>query len=264
MNTLRKYAIAAVVGLLLLAAAATFGYCARDRRAQHEAVQAARTADAVALRAAGALAAERVSRAQVEAQLGGMRADVERLKNAVPGTHVVEVVRWRTETIHAGGTPLPAEPVVAGCGKPTFGGADRGCVLRLGDLFRIDVDEVRLETENGAKAITAEAAVIRTTGSEESLGKGKIRIDASRLLVAPAAVGGKDAVADAGRPLFGGGLGLHDGLGGAVPMAGVLAVGRPIKKTAWRPYISGAIGLSTVRVGNEERRPVTAFAGFVR
>lgn len=264
MNTLRKHAILAVVGLLLLSAAATLGYCARDHRARQEAAQAARTADAAALGAAGALAAERVSREQAEAELGGTRAEVERLKKAVPGTEVVEVLKWKTETIHAGETPLP-DPANLGAGRPTFGGATTAAhaVLRLGDPFRVEVTEVTLETANGAKAITGRAEVIRETAPEASLGAGKIAIDVSKYLVAPsvAQTTGDD---DRARALYGGGLGVADGLGGVVPMASGIAVGKPIKKTAWRLYVTGAIGLSTVRVGNEERRPAQVFAGFVR
>ena len=66
MTTIRRYAVGALCAVLLLAIAATCGYCARDRRAREEAAQAQaaarRASDEAALAASGAIVAERTSR----------------------------------------------------------------------------------------------------------------------------------------------------------------------------------------------------------
>ena len=155
MTTLKRYSLLALCAVLLLAIAATCGYCARDRRARQEAAQAQaaarRASDEAALAASGAIVAERVSREAAQHAAEALADQVAALRRAAPTAEIREVVRWRTETAPAS-CPVE-EPVVAGCGAPT-----RPCVLRLGDPVEVRGVEATVET-SGARALVGSAEV---------------------------------------------------------------------------------------------------------
>lgn len=152
MTRWQRYGIAALIAVLLLAVAATVGWCVRDRAARQTAAQAQLAADDAALSAAGAIVAERASRERVESEAADLRAQLARLRAMVPSVEVREVERWRTETVPAS-CPID-EPVVAGCGAPT-----RPCVLRLGDPVEVRGVEAAVETASGARALVGSAEV---------------------------------------------------------------------------------------------------------
>lgn len=152
MTRWQRYGIAALIAVLLIAVAAAVGWCARDRAARQTAAQAQMAADDAALRASGAIAAERTSRERVESEAADLRDQLARLRAAVPSVEVREVERWRTETVPAS-CPID-EPVVAGCGAPT-----RPCVLRLGDPVEVRGVEATVETASGARALVGSAEV---------------------------------------------------------------------------------------------------------
>lgn len=151
MNRLKRYAIYAAV-LLLLGIAGLCGYCARDKAACQEAAAARRTADETALRAAGALTAERATRDELERESAVLRDQLARVRASVPDAEVREVERWRTETVPAS-CPVE-EPVVAGCGAPT-----RPCLLRPGDQIDVRAVEATVETSSGARGLVGSAEV---------------------------------------------------------------------------------------------------------
>lgn len=156
MTRWRKYGIAALIAVLLLAVAAACGWCARDRAARQTASQAQQAADAAALHAAGAIVAERASRERVESEAADLRDQLSRLRAAVPSVEVREVTRWQTATVPA--SCPAAEPIVAGCGVPT-----RPCVLRVGDPVEVRGVEARVETASGARALVGSAEVWSVT-----------------------------------------------------------------------------------------------------
>lgn len=156
MTTIRRYALLALCAVLLLAVAATAGYCARDRRAREDAAQAQaaarRASDEAALRASGAIVAERVSRDAAQHAAEALADQIAALRSAAPTVEVREVTRWQTATVPA--SCPAAEPIVAGCGVPT-----RPCVLRVGDPVEVRGVEATVETASGARALAGSAEV---------------------------------------------------------------------------------------------------------
>lgn len=152
MTRWQRYGIAALIAVLLIAVAAAVGWCARDRAARQTAAQAQMAADDAALRASGAIVAERASRERVESEAADLRDQLARLRSAVPSVEVREVERWRTETVPAS-CPID-EPIVAGCGAPT-----RPCLLRVGDPVEVRGVEARVESSSGATAMVGQAEV---------------------------------------------------------------------------------------------------------
>ena len=156
MIALKRYALLALCAVLLLAIAATCGYCARDSRARQDAAQAQaaakRASDEAALAASGAIVAERTSREAAQHAAEALADQIAALRRAAPSVEVREVERWRTETVPAS---CPVEPpVVAGCGAPS-----RPCVLRLGDPVELRGVEATVETASGARALVGSAEV---------------------------------------------------------------------------------------------------------
>ncbi|MEN6631262.1 MAG: hypothetical protein ABFD84_02435 [Candidatus Polarisedimenticolia bacterium] len=156
MTRWQRYGLAALVALVLLAVAATCGYCARDRRAREDAAQAQaaarRASDEAALRASGAIVAERVSREAAQHAAEALADQIAALRAAAPTVEVREVTRWQTATVPA--SCPAAEPIVAGCGVPT-----RPCVLRVGDPVEVRGVEATVETASGARALVGSAEV---------------------------------------------------------------------------------------------------------
>lgn len=255
MNRLRRYAIYAAVLLLLLGIAGLAGYCARDRAAQREAAAARRVADETALRAAGALTAERATRDQVEREAAALTDQLARLRAAVPDAEVREVVRWQTAACSVSGDPLP-EPVVAGCGAPT-----RPCLLRIGDQIDVRAVEATVEAASGARGLVGQAEVWRLTPPETLLARAPLK--SGRILVSDADLSGAKTPPDFGT-FVGVGAGVLDAPGGLVPTLGSVVVGPPIRSSRWHWWGDVAVATRTERVGTDSVRPWSVHGGIGR
>lgn len=256
LDRLKRYLIYAAVFLVLLGLAGLTGYCARDRAARREAAQAARSADEAALRAAGALTAERATRDQLETEASALSDQLARLRAVVPGVEVREVTRWRTEACQVGGAPLPEPPIVAGCGAPT-----RPCLLRPGDSLDVRAVEATVESASGARGLVGQAEVWRLTPPETLLGRAPVK--SGRIVASDADLSTRNEAPDAG-VFVGLGGGAIDAPGGVVPALASVAVGPPIRSSRWHVWAHGAISTSTVRVGSETVRPWTITGGLGR
>jgi hypothetical protein len=132
----------------------------------------ARLAEEAQLRAEGLLVVEQVrSRAlDLEARrLAGQNADLsaelERARRAAPGARVTGTVSASTGPRPAGGAPRPGQ-VVYRCetepgAAPPAGPPPPACILADGDVGEIRVDQVELETREGARVLVGAASVWR-------------------------------------------------------------------------------------------------------
>lgn len=138
--------------------------------------EAARAAEEAELDAAGALRAEQLTRAgleakeqQLEKESATLAAEVARLKSALgSGSRVVYVDRLVTRTAKAAGSPRPPAPLEGtrerGTGSPPGAQPSTApaCLLAQGDDGHVVVRRVGVRGEHGSLAVAGEAECWRT------------------------------------------------------------------------------------------------------
>lgn len=162
----------------------------------------ARLAEEARLRAEGLLVVEQVRSKDLAAEarrLAGentdLAAELARARRAAPGAVVVATVSARTGPRPASGSarpgpacPAPTPPIEGqppspiipktippepACPLDVVGPLTGRCLLEAGDLVEIRVDQVELETREGARVVVGAAAVWRLgPGAEERLASG--------------------------------------------------------------------------------------------
>jgi hypothetical protein len=124
--------------------------------------EAERLAEAATLKAQNFAVADQGKERALEvraAEIGGLQAELARLRAASPGVKVRTVVRWKTAYLPAGGAPRePAAP-----GQPVV------CVLAQGDEGQIRVDAVRAETKAGNVVAVGQAQAVRVHPPPETV-----------------------------------------------------------------------------------------------
>jgi hypothetical protein len=205
-----------VLGALLLAwrlnagRGADAAELAQLRREKDEA-----TVEAAKLR--GVLVAHQVEVAVMRARADGLSADVRaalaRIEKLTGKLRVLSVVRAGTTETAAGGAPRGAGgaggPGVPAEARPDAPQPAPACLLAVGDLGTVQVEEVAAETRGGARVVLGEAWAWRTRPGRARLFGGPWATELSEAAVAPPAVA-------PGGPGWGGGAWASVGRGGAV------------------------------------------------
>jgi hypothetical protein len=134
---------------------------------------ARRLADEARLRAEGILVVEQAKGRDLEAEarrLGArvpeLEAELERARKAAPGARVTGTVSTSTGGVVAGGSPrpgpaCPAAAPPAAAPAPPSGPPAPACVLADGDVGEIRVDQVAMETREGAQLLVGSTSAWR-------------------------------------------------------------------------------------------------------
>jgi hypothetical protein len=167
--------------VLGVALAAVWLVCKLDA-GRSAAGEAARLAEAEALRAKGQIVTVIDSRAAIagkvkrlEAESVDLRAALAVARRAAPGARPTLVVRASTGGVAAGGTPRDAgrPPNPAGGRGPgakteSLTGAGPACLLAAGDRGEVRVDQVLLETRAGNLVFVGAASAFRVSPAPET------------------------------------------------------------------------------------------------
>jgi hypothetical protein len=155
-----------VVVALVLAWRLDAGRRAEADRARLEAEARLRAEGLLVVEQARAHGLEKEAR-RLAGQNEDLAAELERARAAAPGARVTGTVTASTGPRPAGGAPRPG-PVVYRCepapgapAAPPAGPPPPACVLADGDVGEIRVDQVALETREGAQLLVGAASVWR-------------------------------------------------------------------------------------------------------
>lgn len=171
--TPRALAGSALAALVLVVG---LSYCAGRQARQGEVA----AAEERAARAAGALTAERLTKERLELAAEDLKEELARVREAVPGMRIKEVVKWRSAPLVAGGAPPATAPPTEAC--PTGEGPAEcpDCLVPPGGVLDVRLTEARLESDAGAKALVAHAEIWRLAPPPETrLAEGELRADLS-------------------------------------------------------------------------------------